>query len=191
MGPDVLVDDDGPPLPQVNLQGGEELEYGLCLWSCGNSARPLVQDLVAQVPEQVSAPRSEWAPAPGPPQAFVWSAPFVASDTLPLGNLAALFAQSAFQRGGTGSRKLAVDKFMRVIGARDTVALGDCSMVAGAPLPPTAQVRWGLQRGGGGCSVVAGAPHRLLVLGMAERDAHLGGDGRRMGVEVWCSAGSE
>lgn len=29
------------------------LDYGLCIWSTGNAARPLVQQLVAAVPEQV------------------------------------------------------------------------------------------------------------------------------------------
>ena len=30
---------------------------------------------------------------------------------------------------------------MRVVGAKDTLALGDCSLLVPSPLPPTAQVR--------------------------------------------------
>lgn len=36
--------------------------------------------------------------------------------------------------------KLGVDPYLRVIGARDMVALGDCSMMVGDRLPATAQV---------------------------------------------------
>ncbi len=42
-----------PHPPQVVLQSGERLDYGLCVWSCGNAARPLIQTLVSQIPEQV------------------------------------------------------------------------------------------------------------------------------------------
>ncbi|BDA51498.1 Internal alternative NAD(P)H-ubiquinone oxidoreductase A1 [Coccomyxa sp. Obi] len=35
--------------------------------------------------------------------------------------------------------KLAVDPFLRIAGARDALALGDCSRLTGAPLPSTAQ----------------------------------------------------
>lgn len=38
------------------------------------------------------------------------------------------------------ANKLAVDPYLRVIGARDIIALGDCSMMAGNRLPATAQV---------------------------------------------------
>lgn len=37
-------------------------------------------------------------------------------------------------------RKLFVDPFLRVIGARDVISLGDCSSIVDNPLPPTAQV---------------------------------------------------
>lgn len=37
--------------------------------------------------------------------------------------------------------KLAVDPYLRVIGGRDMIALGDCSMMVGNRLPATAQVR--------------------------------------------------
>jgi NADH dehydrogenase FAD-containing subunit len=37
-------------------------------------------------------------------------------------------------------RKLFVDPFLRVIGARDVISLGDCSSIIDNPLPPTAQV---------------------------------------------------
>lgn len=36
--------------------------------------------------------------------------------------------------------KLGVDPFLRVIGAKDMVALGDCAMMVGDRLPATAQV---------------------------------------------------
>jgi NADH:ubiquinone reductase (non-electrogenic) len=45
--------------------------------------------------------------------------------------------------------KLGVDPYLRVIGARDMVALGDCSMMVGDRLPATAQVRG--QEDGTGC----------------------------------------
>lgn len=41
---------------------------------------------------------------------------------------------------GRPSGKLAVDPFLRVIGAKDVIALGDCSMIVGGMLPATAQV---------------------------------------------------
>lgn len=34
------------------LKGGERLCYGMCVWSTGNAARPLVQDIVQQVEAQ-------------------------------------------------------------------------------------------------------------------------------------------
>ena len=37
--------------------------------------------------------------------------------------------------------KLAVDPFLRIDGAMDAIALGDCSRMTGGPLPATAQVR--------------------------------------------------
>lgn len=37
--------------------------------------------------------------------------------------------------------KLGVDPYLRVVGARDMIALGDCSMMVGERLPATAQVR--------------------------------------------------
>ena len=48
-------------------------------------------------------------------------------------------AQHKFQRP-RGSKKLAVDPWLRVVGADDLMALGDCSSLYGAPLPATAQV---------------------------------------------------
>lgn len=48
-------------------------------------------------------------------------------------------AQARHQRP-TGSRKLAVDPWLRVVGSTDLLAIGDCSMLFGAPLPATAQV---------------------------------------------------
>ena len=47
--------------------------------------------------------------------------------------------QGRFQKP-RGSRKLAVDPWLRVVGAEDLMALGDCSSLYGAPLPATAQV---------------------------------------------------
>jgi len=85
---------------EVVLKDGGSLPYGVCVWSTGNAAQPLVQQLVDQIPEQ--AERAAARPA--------------------------------------ASRKLSVDSFMRVVGARDIVALGDCSSIIGNPLPATAQV---------------------------------------------------
>ena len=48
-------------------------------------------------------------------------------------------AQQKFQRP-RGSKKLGVDPWLRVVGADDLMALGDCSSLYGAPLPATAQV---------------------------------------------------
>lgn len=82
----------------ITLKGGEEIKYGVCVWSAGNAPRPLVQQLAEQIPEQAQ-----------------------------------------YQPGGRPS-KLAVDPFLRVIGARDVLAIGDCSLVVGDRLPTTAQV---------------------------------------------------
>ncbi|KAI3438808.1 hypothetical protein D9Q98_001225 [Chlorella vulgaris] len=82
----------------IKLKGGEEISYGVCVWSAGNAPRPLVQQLAEQIPEQAE-----------------------------------------FQPGGRPS-KLAVDPFLRVIGANDVLAIGDNSLVVGDRLPTTAQV---------------------------------------------------
>lgn len=79
----------------------EKMEYGLCVWSTGNAARPLVRDLVKGLPAQAKFNNPE-RPA---------------------------------------ASKLGVDPYLRVMGARDMVALGDCSMMVGDRLPATAQVR--------------------------------------------------
>ncbi|KIZ07870.1 NADH dehydrogenase [Monoraphidium neglectum] len=87
-------------LCNVKTNAEEKMPYGLCLWSAGNAARPLVRGLVGAIPEQVELSKAA--------------------------NPAAV--------------KLSVDPYLRVIGARDIIALGDCSKMLGAPLPPTAQV---------------------------------------------------
>jgi NADH dehydrogenase FAD-containing subunit len=66
----------------------------------GNAARPLVRDLVKDLPGQAKFNNAD-RPA---------------------------------------ASKLGVDPFLRVVGARDMVALGDCSMMVGDRLPATAQV---------------------------------------------------
>lgn len=82
--------------------GGEEvMPFGLCVWSAGNAARPLVRSISAAIPAQ-----REFTPDPA-------TAPTV---------------------------KLAVDPWMRVVGAESVIALGDCARLFGGPLPPTAQV---------------------------------------------------
>ncbi|GIL85464.1 hypothetical protein Vretifemale_13978, partial [Volvox reticuliferus] len=86
---------------KVVLQDGEELPYGVCLWSAGNAPRPLVKQIAAMVPQQAMA--------------------------------------AAASKVGPGS-KLCVDSFLRVVGSKDLLALGDCSLVLGNRLPPTAQV---------------------------------------------------
>eukprot|EP00882_Tetradesmus_deserticola_P001020 GHRQ01001105.1.p1 GENE.GHRQ01001105.1~~GHRQ01001105.1.p1 ORF type:complete len:649 (+),score=345.14 GHRQ01001105.1:241-2187(+) len=78
----------------------QNVPYGLCVWSTGNAARPLVRDLVQALPRQAK-----------------YSNP----------------ARPA-------SSKLGVDPYLRVVGARDMIALGDCSMMLGNRLPATAQV---------------------------------------------------
>eukprot|EP00877_Chromochloris_zofingiensis_P010276 jgi/Chrzof1/5501/Cz16g05180.t1 len=84
----------------ISLANGDKIEYGVCVWSTGNAARPLVRDIIQQVPSQQDINKS------APPVAV----------------------------------KLGVDPYMRVVGARDVVALGDCSMLLGNRLPATAQV---------------------------------------------------
>lgn len=76
------------------------MPYGVCVWSTGNSTRPIVSSLVEQVPEQQA-----WHAGSNPKTA-----------------------------------KLVVDPFLRVVGAKDFLALGDCSNMAGDRLPATAQV---------------------------------------------------
>ena len=39
------------------------------------------------------------------------------------------------------SQKLAVDAHLRIIGAKNAFAAGDCARIVTGPLPPTAQVR--------------------------------------------------
>lgn len=78
----------------------EELPYGVCVWSTGNAARPIVRELVARIPAQVEMNKT----------------------------------------GNPASAKLLVDPYLRVVGAKDIIALGDCSKLLGDPLPPTAQV---------------------------------------------------
>lgn len=36
----------------IVLKNGEQLPYGVCVWSAGNAPRPLVQQLAGQIPEQ-------------------------------------------------------------------------------------------------------------------------------------------
>lgn len=36
----------------IMLKNGEQLKYGVCVWSAGNAPRPLVQQLAEQIPEQ-------------------------------------------------------------------------------------------------------------------------------------------
>lgn len=72
----------------------------ICVWSTGNAARPLVQAISAQIPEQ----------------------------------------KATMEGRNSASTKLAVDPFLRIEGATDAIALGDCSRMSGRPLPATAQV---------------------------------------------------
>lgn len=50
-------------------------------------------------------------------------------------------AQAEFSGGRPAATKLAVDPFLRIVGARDALALGDCAMLHGNRLPATAQVQ--------------------------------------------------
>ena len=50
-------------------------------------------------------------------------------------------AQGEFASGRPAATKLAVDPFLRIVGARDALALGDCAMLHGNRLPATAQVQ--------------------------------------------------
>ena len=72
----------------------------VCVWSTGNAARPIVQAISAQIPEQ----------------------------------------KATMEGRNPATTKLAVDPFLRIEGAEDAIALGDCSRMAGRPLPATAQV---------------------------------------------------
>ncbi len=72
----------------------------ICVWSTGNAARPIVQAISAQIPDQ----------------------------------------KATMEGRNPASTKLAVDPFCRIEGAVDAIALGDCSRMAGRPLPATAQV---------------------------------------------------
>lgn len=49
-------------------------------------------------------------------------------------------AQAEFGASRPAGTKLAVDPFLRIVGARDALALGDCAMLHGNRLPATAQV---------------------------------------------------
>jgi len=54
---------------------------------------------------------------------------------------AQLPAQAEFSGSRPAATKLAVDPFLRIVGARDALALGDCAMMHGNRLPATAQAR--------------------------------------------------
>ncbi|KAG1677207.1 hypothetical protein FOA52_013405 [Chlamydomonas sp. UWO 241] len=71
----------------------------------------------------------------------VWSAGNM-SRPLVQGLVDLIPEQAALQKGGPPTFKLATDPFLRVVGAKDVIAIGDCSNVLGqdAQLPPTAQV---------------------------------------------------
>ena len=72
----------------------------ICVWSTGNAARPIVQSISSQIPEQ----------------------------------------KATMEGRNPASTKLSVDPFLRIEGAMDAIALGDCSRMAGRPLPASAQV---------------------------------------------------
>ena len=72
----------------------------ICVWSTGNAARPIVQAISAQIPEQ----------------------------------------RATMEGRNPATTKLTVDPFLRIDGAMDAIALGDCSRMTGGPLPATAQV---------------------------------------------------
>lgn len=84
----------------VTLGSGERMPYGVCVWSAGNAARPLTQQLIADIPEQ----------------------------------------QQLLANVPPAQHKLQVDNYLRVIGAEDLIALGDCSAMLADRLPATAQV---------------------------------------------------
>ena len=98
----------------ATLKDGSDIAFGLCLWSAGNSPRGLVTDL-----------RTALQPAGVP----IGGAP---DDT-----------QAEAIRGAARG-KLLVDPWMRVLGASNVLALGDCATAATtaryAALPATAQV---------------------------------------------------
>jgi NADH dehydrogenase FAD-containing subunit len=71
----------------------------ICVWSTGNAARPIVQAISAQIPEQAKT----------------------------------------MEGRNPATTKLSVDPFLRIEGASDAIALGDCSRMSGRPLPATAQ----------------------------------------------------
>ena len=73
----------------------------ICVWSTGNAARPIVQAISAQIPEQAKT----------------------------------------MEGRNPATTKLSVDPFLRIEGAMDAIALGDCSRMSGRPLPATAQAR--------------------------------------------------
>lgn len=123
------------------LSNGEEMGYGVCLWSAGNASRQLTRDFVAQLPEQAQH-------SPGRPEQC----------------------------------KLAVDQYMRIIGAPDAFAVGDCSKIVTGPLPATAQVAG--QQGAYVARVInrnkevgvggfeTGAPWRPVEAGKGRQDEH-------------------
>lgn len=81
-------------------------------------------------------------------------------------DIADALPQQAEHAGPSGKvGKLAVDPFLRVIGARDVIALGDCSKIVSGPLPPTAQVAG--QQG----AYVAHVINRKYRLGTGGEDA--------------------
>lgn len=49
--------------------------------------------------------------------------------------------REAMKGRNPAATKLSVDPFLRIVGARDAIAMGDCSRLDGRPLPATAQVQ--------------------------------------------------
>eukprot|EP00276_Gloeochaete_wittrockiana_P005547 CAMPEP_0184651590 /NCGR_PEP_ID=MMETSP0308-20130426/9233_1 /TAXON_ID=38269 /ORGANISM="Gloeochaete witrockiana, Strain SAG 46.84" /LENGTH=578 /DNA_ID=CAMNT_0027085933 /DNA_START=146 /DNA_END=1882 /DNA_ORIENTATION=- len=97
---------------EVFLKDGTSIPYGLVVWSAGNGPRDLVRDLIQQLGKKLSR-----------------------EGLLQGGKMAV-----AGSGGKTEGSRLLMDQYLRVKGLPDLFALGDCAIIDGNPLPPTAQV---------------------------------------------------
>jgi len=149
---------------EVFLKDGTSIPYGLVVWSAGNGPRDLVRDLIQQLGKKLSregllqggkggdANSSSSSSRPGSPISLPdepQSVKAIRKRKKREAALGLMRKQGLLQGGkmavaGSGGKtegsRLLMDQYLRVKGLPDLFALGDCAIIDGNPLPPTAQV---------------------------------------------------
>lgn len=115
----------------------EVMEFGLCVWSAGNTARPVVRGISSAVPGQ-----REFVPDPvKAPTLKLAVDPFLRRVCRACCDACAFSVAMLFVSGGRALKPHApLVQPRRVVGAESMLALGDNARMFGNPLPPTAQV---------------------------------------------------